>query len=136
MRVQFFAFCQRYEQVQNGGQNLYDVAGELNITGRWSGSLTPPPLPFKTNLVVGFIESSEGEHRAWLVVQPPGDVEPKSTAEAIFKWPTNSATHTFRFQLDMAVTPITGVWEFHIFVDNEPLGVALLPIRFNVHRET
>ena len=134
MRVQFFAFCQDAEKKPNSNYTLHGVGGEMNIEGVYTGPKPPPLVPITIILAVGFVEGNPGNHRSWLVVERPQGGPVKTTDEASFDWPQNSPTHQMLYTLDMKIEPRTGIWEFHIFVDNEPLGVALLPLKFHIHK--
>lgn len=133
MRVQFFAFCSQVDEVFGEGYTLHGVGGNLELEGEWNDPTSTPRMNLRKTLVVGLEGGTIGQHRAWLVAETPGQSAPITTAEMVFNWATDNPSSTIIFDLNIDLPAISGTYEFHIFVDNDPLGVALLPITVELH---
>ena len=135
MRLQTGLFCDAYNIVPEQGYVFTGVTPTYIVTGIYRGlpGSSHPPVPLTKKLTLILLDGDYGSHSLLSAVQYSGHETPVSDRPIEFIWPEGAYSHLIEVELDMKL-PGSGLYDFHILVDGEPLGTVPLQIVVNVTR--
>ena len=130
MRMAFGLFCEKVEDKNPWGYNLYGVKHGLTFEGKWTrgpvGNL--PPIPIEGVLFISLLDGTLGKHRVmvapWRNDQQQADAPPPVN----FEWAGENTHQYLLIHISFKVEAISGLFEFRLLVDGEPLGIVPLMI--------
>lgn len=130
--LQYAIFCNQFVE-EHGHVSILGVLDAVDVQGTASVGSPPPRKQFPITLVLGIL-ASEGDHAARMeIVRPSGGIVTTIDLES-FNIPPDDSIHRSVVQLEMEA-PEDGDYTFHVFVDGQNTGYAVLPITFTITYE-
>ena len=125
--LQYAVFCSEFVESQ-GQASILGVLDAVDVRGTLPRGQTIPRKVFPLKLVLG-INAPEGPHTAKLeITRPMGGISTTVDLESFDLYPEESV-HRCIANLEMEVEE-DGLYTFTVYVDNERIGWAVLPISF------
>ena len=135
MLLQTAVICHGHETVQGQGVTLIGVTPTLTINTTFPGPADAPlpSIPVNEKIALFLLDGQNGPHQLLLTVQFPDSDTPVAPRPTPFEWPNGALSHFMELDLDMRL-PGAGLYNFHILIDGEPLGIISFRIIVNVER--
>ena len=127
--LQYAIFCSEF--VESSGQvSILGVLDGVDVRGTIQRGQPVPRKVFPLKLVLG-INAPEGPHSAKLEIsRPSGGISTTVDLES-FELPLEESVHRCIANLEMEVED-DGMYTFTVYLDDTPIGWAVLPISFLV----
>ncbi len=127
--LQYVLFCSDF--VEHGGQvSVFGLLDGADVRGSLPRGAPMPAKVFPLKVVLG-INAPEGMHRVKLgITRPSGGIMTTVDLED-FNMQPEETVHRCIASLDMEVSE-DGLYTFKVFLDNEQIGWAVLPMSFTV----
>jgi len=127
--LQYAIFCNQFVE-EHGHASILGVLDAVDVQGTVPVGSPLPRKQFPITLVLGIL-ASEGDHTATMeIVRPSGGIVTTVDLES-FNIPPGDPIHRSVVQLDIEA-PEDGDYTFHVFVDGQKIGYAVLPITFTI----
>ncbi len=126
MRIQYAVVCHEFQDGHwFGVTNLIGVCHKLvaPVQPPADGELPVVPL----TLVVSLIDGAVGRHKVWVAVRDPHGEVSTTLPPLEIDWDEDSPTFFTIFEVPLRIAG-SGVYEFNILVDGEPVGSTPLPV--------
>jgi hypothetical protein len=137
LRLQYAILCDDAEEAPLSTHNVTGLKSVVAATVAWQGEPSEPAprvrVPLKLKLLASVLGGEPGSHNVWLVIRVPGEREPMMAGPRNFNW-TDTPIHRFLINIDIKA-PRSGLYEFQLLVDGEPLAVVPLPVIIDVVRD-
>ncbi len=125
--LQYAVFCSEFVESQ-GQASILGVLDAVDVRGTLPRGQTIPRKVFPLKLALG-INAPEGYHTAKLeITRPEGGISTTIDLES-FDLPPEESVHRCIANLEMEVEE-DGMYTFTVYLDNERIGWAVLPISF------
>ena len=127
--LQYVLFCSDF--VEHGGQvSVFGLLDGADVRGSLPRGAPMPAKVFPLKVVLG-INAPEGKHHVKLgITRPSGGIVTTVDLED-FNMQPEETVHRCIASLDMEVSE-DGLYTFRVFLDNEQIGWAVLPMSFTV----
>ena len=125
--LQYAVFCSEFVESQ-GQASILGILDAVDVRGTLPRGQTVPRKVFPLKLALG-INAPEGYHTAKLEIsRPTGGISTTIDLESFELYPEESV-HRCIANLEMEVEE-DGTYTFTVYLDNAPIGWAVLPISF------
>lgn len=126
MRIQYAVVCHEFQDGHwFGVTNLIGVCHKLVAPVQPSEDGELPVVPL--TLVVSLIDGAVGRHKVWVAVRDPRGEVSTTLPPLEIDWDEESPTFFTIFEVPLRIAG-SGVYEFNILVDGEPVGSTPLPV--------
>ena len=127
MRIQYAVVCHEF---QDG--HWFGVTNLIGVCHKLVAPVQPPDddgeLPVvPLTLVVSLIDGAVGRHNVWVAVRDPRGEVSTTLPPLEIDWDEESPTFFTIFEVPLRIAG-SGVYEFNILVDGEPVGSTPLPV--------
>ena len=127
--LQYVLFCNDFVEHQ-GQVSVFGLLDGADVRGTLPRGAPMPAKVFPLKVVLG-INASQGKHRVKLgITRPSGGIMTTVDLEE-FEMHPEETVHRCIASLDMEVSE-DGPYTFRVFLDNEQIGWAVLPMSFTV----
>ena len=129
INLQYVLFCSDFVEHQ-GQVSVFGLLDGADVRGTLPRGSPMPAKVFPLKVVLG-INAPTGKHRVKLgITRPSGGIMTTVDLED-FNMHPEETVHRCIASLDMEVSE-DGVYTFRVFLDNEEIGWAVLPMSFTV----
>lgn len=127
--LQYVLFCSDFVEHQ-GQVSVFGLLDGADVRGSLPRGMPMPAKVFPLKVVLG-INAPEGKHHVKLgITRPSGGIMTTVDLEE-FEMQPEETVHRCIASLDMEVSE-DGLYSFRVYLDNEQIGWAVLPMSFTV----